>query len=940
MPGYDILIKSPYKGPSVTYEGGDAIQCLAEYATETQWEGLPPDAIEHARRILLDTIGVALGGSIEPEVTALARRFGRPDGGPSTLMGHTLRASPLHAALVNGTAATWMDFDSGHRPPPGKPLLPAAHPPIHLVPAGLAVGEAMAVSGKAFLTALVVGYDAGARIGIASRVRPEIHCHGTHHNVAAAVASARLMGAERERLEKTIGLAAHLALMPSFENAYQGGTVRNTYAAVGSVAGILAARLAEAGFTPEKDVLGSVFGGVISPWFDPERVIDGLGKRFEITQGFIKLYPMCRFGHPAVEAAQKLMEEHPISADEIDSVEVYTFDWAATLNERAPKTDLAAKFSVPWAVACMLVRRSAGPDEFRPHALEDAKLREMVARVTVREDSQYSAMTPSKRPARVRVQTKSGGIYQAEVERSSGGPDAPLPREKVVDKFRVLADPVLGPKAAEAVVEMIMNLEKESDIRKLTRLLIPVKSFQSHPAKSGIEMSGGKGAGRDHLDQLVEMGASISLDRIPSSIIHEGKRILVDTVGVILAGMGEPQIQALARQMAEASAAPCSMILGSAERADAMWAALSHGTSGLWHEFDAGNRFLAGHPALYSVSVGLPVAEREGAPGKRLLESIIAGYEVGARVGLGTTLRPGIDPHGSWPIVAGAATASILTGTDLRKTINIVTSLTLATSLRAGLEGATIRNVYAGFGSAMGVLAADLCRDGFSAERDGISTIFGNIAGVYFDVEKALERIGDRWEIGRGYHKPYACARPIHSALHCLIGLVVEEGITPEAVERIEVNTYAMAATMNDIAPENGLAARFSIPHALASYLILKDTGITGYSETAVRDPRIRNLAARVAVRNDRKMSGRTPLEWPARVKLELRDGRVLERRVSLPPGEFDMKPMTDEEISQKFLKLASLRVGIEKATVVLDKLWHIEKITDVRELTALCRSG
>jgi 2-methylcitrate dehydratase PrpD len=938
MPGYDILIRSPHKGPSVSVSGEDAIRFLADYATETRWEGLPPDAIEHARRILLDTIGVALGGSIEPEVKALARRYGRTEGGPSTLIGHGLRSSPVHAVLVNGTAATWMDFDSGHRPPPGKPLLPAAHPPIHLVPAGLAVGEAMAVSGKALLTALVVGYDAGARIGLAGRVRPEIHCHGTHHNVAAAVAAARLAGAGREGMEKTIGLAAHLSLMPSFENAYQGGTVRNTYAAVGAVSGILAPQLAAAGFTPERDAFGTVFGSLVSPWFDPQRAIEGLGKRFEITRGFIKLYPMCRFGHPAIEAAQKLIEEHFVSADEIESVEVDTFDWAASLNERAPKTDLAAKFSVPWAVACMLVRRSAGPEEFRPYALEDVKLREMAARVTVREDSQYSAMTPDRRPARIRVQTKSGKVYQAEVERSSGGPDAPVSRDKVIDKFRVLADPVLGPEQAGAVVEMVMGLEKEPDIRKLTRLLMPMKAFPSHAAKSGVEMSGEKAVQGDHLDQLAGMAASISLERIPSSILHEGKRTLIDTVGVILAGMGEPPIKALARHMAEASVAPCSSILGSADRADAMWTAFSLGAAGLWHEFDAGNRFTGGHPALYAVSVGLPVAEREGASGKRLLESIIAGYEVGARIGLGATLRPGIDPHGSWPIVTGAVTASILTDADIRRTINLVTSLNLAASSRAGIEGATIRDIYAGFGSAMGVLAADLCRDGFSAERDGISTVFGTIAGVYFDVEKALEKIGERWEIERGYYKPYACARSIHSALHCLVGLAEEEEITPEDVERIEVGTCAMAAAMNDTAPGNGLAARFSIPHALASYLVLKETGIAAYSEAVVRDPKIRNLAARIGVRSEREMNGRTPIERPAGVRVKLRDGRVLERRVSLPPGEFDMRPMSDEEISGKFLRLASLRVGIEKASLLLDRLWHIEKATDVREILALCR--
>src|SRR5271157_2048492 len=102
MPGYDILIKSPHKGPSVTAGGQTATRRLAEYAAETRWKDLPPDVIEHARRILLDTLGRILGGSIEPEPTAMANRLGRPDGNPSTLIGHRLRASSLNAALVNG----------------------------------------------------------------------------------------------------------------------------------------------------------------------------------------------------------------------------------------------------------------------------------------------------------------------------------------------------------------------------------------------------------------------------------------------------------------------------------------------------------------------------------------------------------------------------------------------------------------------------------------------------------------------------------------------------------------------------------------------------------------------------------------------------------------------------------------------------------------------
>jgi len=473
MPGHDLVIKGENKGPKLLSGEGSAVGLLADYAVAAQITDLPPEVIDHARRVLLDTIGVILGGSIAPEATALAHRLGRQDGGPSTIIGHALRASTLNAALANGTAATWLDYDSGHRPPPGKPLLPAAHPPIHLVPAILGVSEEMAASGPDVLVALVVGYEAGARIGMASRVRAEIHPHGTYHNVGAAVAAARLKGVDRDRMESTIGLAIHLTLMPSFQNAYQGRTVRNTYAAIGATSGILASILATANFTPEHDAIGSVFGGVISPWLDPERITEELGQRFEITQGFIKPYPMCRFGHPAVEAAEALINQYEIVSEEIDTVEVRTFGWAATLDDREPKTDLGAKFSIPWAVASMLVRKSAGPDDFRGEALADDKLRAVAARITVREDPSYTSMTPSKRPASVTVRTKRGDTFHWEVERSGGGPDAPLSAEKVQEKFRSLADPVIGPEQATVVADIVANLHELSDIRELTALLMP-----------------------------------------------------------------------------------------------------------------------------------------------------------------------------------------------------------------------------------------------------------------------------------------------------------------------------------------------------------------------------------------------------------------------------------------------------------------------------------
>lgn len=445
--------------------------------------------------------------------------------------------------------------------------------------------------------------------------------------------------------------------------------------------------------------------------------------------------------------------------------------------------------------------------------------------------------------------------------------------------------------------------------------------------------------GDDFLDALTGTAAALSLETIPSSTVRAGRRVLVDTAGVILAGMHEPEMKSLAGQVAVESDSADATVWGSHRQADTMWVALLHGTAGLWHELDGGHRFSGGHPAAYVVGAGFPVAEREKASGKRLLESIIGGYEVAARVGLGTTLRSGMDAHGSWPTLGAATTAGLLLGYDrirLRETLNISTSLNLASSNRAAREGATVRNVYAGFGAAMGVLAADLVKDGFTGERDGISTVFGNIAGVFLDVDKILENLGTRWEIERGYHRLHACARGIHSSLDALRSILSAHTVSPAEIERIDVQTYSMAATMNAVAPENSMAAKFSIPHSVAAYLTLGETGAEISSEAAIRNDQIRTLAKRVVLTDSRALTARTPSERPAVVRLSLRDGRRLEASVTMPDGEFDHRPLSDDQISEKFLRLASVPLGEKRATALLKQLWQIDSIQDIKKISPL----
>ncbi len=168
----------------------------------------------------------------------------------------------------------------------------------------------------------------------------------------------------------------------------------------------------------------------------------------------------------------------------------------------------------------------------------------------------------------------------------------------------------------------------------------------------------------EHLESLARLASSACLENFPDSVVHEGRRVLIDSISAILAGVNEKPLASLANQMASDSNLQESTVLGTPCRCEAVWAALVNATAGVWHQLDPGNRFTGGHPAIHAVAAGLAVAEKRQASGKKMLEAVIAGYEIGARVGLATTLRPGMHPHGSWTVVGAAVTAGLLMGSD------------------------------------------------------------------------------------------------------------------------------------------------------------------------------------------------------------------------------------------------------------------------------------
>lgn len=432
----------------------------------TRWEALAPEVRERAVLVLLDCIGAIAAGAQEQETVRLADALLLREGaGREAAIGTPHRLSAGDAALFNGTAGTMLELDEGNQ-------FCRGHPAIHVAPAILATARTAGATGADLLRALVLGYEAGARIGIASKLRVEMHPHGTWGSVGAAIGVAALHAAEPDEMQQAMGLASSLGLTTSRRTMLEGGTVRNTYAGIANFMGVLVWDLLRAGFAPERDGVATVFGGIAATGFDSREMLKDLGTRWEIARNYFKRHAACRYTHGALDAVGQILREHgPIAPDAIRAGRVDTYVWAAQLDDPAPRNMLAAKFSVPYSVAAMLVRGVADVPAFRAPSLSDPAILDLASRIAVEEDPQMTARLPGLRPARVALHLKDGRTLSAEALTNRGDTEDPFSPEEIREKFRELATPVFGTARARAIEEAVLALPEAEDCAALDALL-------------------------------------------------------------------------------------------------------------------------------------------------------------------------------------------------------------------------------------------------------------------------------------------------------------------------------------------------------------------------------------------------------------------------------------------------------------------------------------
>lgn len=422
---------------------------------------LRPEDTAHLVTIVTDTVAAMVGASVEPEVGAAglaAPRTGGP--GPATVLATGSGTSPAAAALANGLAAVRLELDEGH-------AHAANHPSAHTLPAVLAVAEEVGASGTEFLGAAAAAYEVAVRVARGVHLRRAVHPFGTSMACGAAAGVARLRRCDAATTTQAVLIAAALTPASTQRAANTGATVRNALTGVTAANGVLAVELAGGGTSGDPRALETVYGEVLGEAFDDEPLDAGLGILRYLTTGYLKLHACSRWNHAPIEATEALLAAHGLGPDDVEAVEVATYDPATRLDGRDPPTGFAGKHSIPYSVAARIVRRDNGIAAYTDEAAADPLLRALMARVTVVEDPAMTAAVPDVRAARVTVRTRDGRTLTAVEDRPPGGPDRPYPPADIAAKHRALLARALPGDAVDAVLRWCAALPGADSVRGL-----------------------------------------------------------------------------------------------------------------------------------------------------------------------------------------------------------------------------------------------------------------------------------------------------------------------------------------------------------------------------------------------------------------------------------------------------------------------------------------
>ncbi len=462
-------------------EKGDGLtQEVAAFITGTTYENFPSEAIRVAKRCLIDGTGVILSGSTD-QSSVILRQYLEGMGGKteSSVLGSKLKVPAPSAALANGTSGHAQDFDDSqlsHSSDRISGLL--THPTTPVLAATFGLGEAMRISGKEFLTAFLTGFEVECKM--AEAIHPihygkGYHTTGTIGSFGATAAAGKIFGLSEDRMRYALGIVAS---MSAGIRANFGTMTKPLHAGRAAENGIVAARLARLGFTSDPHVLENPWGffKILGDGFDSDKISGKLGDPFTIVDPgiSIKPYPSGVLSHPSMNAMLDLVKEHNLKPDDIAEIRLYAgSNILNPLRYALPQTGLEGKFSLPFCLASILIRRRAGIREFSDEFVRNPEVQAVMKRVETILDPEIEAKGFAKILSRLEVRLKDGRILKKNSGPYKGGPEKPLSEAELDEKFSSCAELALPREKFSRALDLLKKIENLQDIRLLIPTLLP-----------------------------------------------------------------------------------------------------------------------------------------------------------------------------------------------------------------------------------------------------------------------------------------------------------------------------------------------------------------------------------------------------------------------------------------------------------------------------------
>ena len=450
-------------------------EILASWASTLAADEIPDRIRERTAQLLLDTVASAIAGRHGDEtaqIESVARQVAAGD--EATVLGAG-RLSRFGAALVNGYQVTAVTVCDVYRPN-------LCHVTPEVIPPALAVAERRGVSGRDLVTALAIGLETTVRVGVgihyaAFRERGW-HSPGVIGPFGGAAAAGRLLGLDPERMRWALGIAGSQA---AGTFAHWGTPTIKFHQARGSVAGLLAATLAEQGFRAADEILATPDGGIFvsySDGGDPAAVVDRLGEHWELERISLRLWPTASSIQGVVSAVFDLVNEHDLRPDDVERMRIRLSDTVYRLHGEMRYDDrFRALLSTRWSAAVVLHDRRCWLDQFTPERIADPALRDFAAnRIEVSADPEMPV-----NGAGIEVTLRDGRRLSVRRDVPHGDADDPLSLDEVIDKFQSACEGILPRERVERGIELLLNIETVEDVDEiLAQLAEETRLPESH----------------------------------------------------------------------------------------------------------------------------------------------------------------------------------------------------------------------------------------------------------------------------------------------------------------------------------------------------------------------------------------------------------------------------------------------------------------------------